>query len=336
MLPERVTIPPMRFLFLLALAWHALALAAPQDCKLVRIEEWAVRLERGLPVLDGEINGQKVAILLDTGTGLSFVPRAATGRLGLTRYESTGAQDTRTTSTLETTRIDELRIGKAARRNWNLPVLGTVDFGSQVSLVLGADFFTQADVEFDLPNKAVRLFQATRDCEGVSLAYWARDGASHVPLEREPAILVPVSVNGRPLRALLDSGSEFSALDTPEAARLGVTRATPGAVLAGCSIGVGRPAVDYWGARFESFIIGDEKIGTPTLRFADLFGRSGDAETGARLKSDSVGLPHMVLGNDFLGAHRVLVARSQGRLYFTYSGGTVFPVGVEKGCQDLR
>ena len=50
----------------------------------------------------------------------------------------------------------------------------------------------------------------------------------------------------------------------------------------------------------------------------------------------STGLPHMLLGADFLRAHRVLVARSQGRLYFTYSGGTVFPVGEEKTCQDLR
>jgi predicted aspartyl protease len=323
----------MRFLIFLCLAWHGAAFAA--DCKLVRIEQWPVRLERGLPIIDGEINGQKAAILLDTGTATSFVTRSATARLGLTRYESTGTEDPRVTSTLETTRIDELKIGTATRRNWNLPVLGTVDFGSQVSLVLGADFFAQADVEFDLPGNAVRLFQA-RDCEGVSLAYWARGGAATVPLEREPAILFPVSVNGRALRAMLDTGSEFSALDAAEAARLGVTRATPGVVLAGCSIGVGRQAVDYWGGRFESFVIGDEKIGTPILRFADLFRGSGTTETGSRLEREATGLPHMRLGGDFLRAHRVLVSRSQSRLYFTYSGGTVFPVGAEKGCQDLR
>jgi predicted aspartyl protease len=322
--------PGMRFLLFLCLGWQAAAFAA--DCKLVRIQEWAVRLERGLPVLDGQINGQKIAILLDTGTTTSFVPRAAAGRLGLTRYESTGTEDTRVTSTLETTRIDELKIGSATRKNWNLPVLGTVDFGSQVSLVLGADFFAQADVEFDLPNSAVRLFQA-RDCESASLAYWAKGGASQVALERGS---VPVSVNGRTLRAVLDTGSEFSALDEAEAERLGVTRATPGVVLAGCSIGVGRQAVDYWGGRFESFVIGDEKIATPTLRFADLFRRSGTTETGSRLQREATGLPQMLLGGDFLRAHRVLVSRSQAKMYFTYSGGTVFPVGVEKGCQDLR
>ena len=47
-------------------------------------------------------------------------------------------------------------------------------------------------------------------------------------------------------------------------------------------------------------------------------------------------VPRMVLGVDFLRAHRVYVARSQRKLYFTYTGGTVFPVDATKGCQDLR
>ena len=32
----------------------------------------------------------------------------------------------------------------------------------------------------------------------------------------------------------------------------------------------------------------------------------------------------MLLGYDFLRSHRVLVAHSQHRIYFTYSGGPVF------------
>jgi hypothetical protein len=32
----------------------------------------------------------------------------------------------------------------------------------------------------------------------------------------------------------------------------------------------------------------------------------------------------MLLGADFLRAHRVLVAHSQRKLYFTYTGGPVF------------
>ena len=56
----------------------------------------------------------------------------------------------------------------------------------------------------------------------------------------------------------------------------------------------------------ENFAIGDELIRNPTLRVGDLGPRD------------------MLLGLDFLRAHRVLVSNSQGRVYFTYIGGRVF------------
>ena len=56
----------------------------------------------------------------------------------------------------------------------------------------------------------------------------------------------------------------------------------------------------------ESFAIGDELIRNPAVRVGDLGGRD------------------MLLGLDFLRAHRVLVSNSQGLVYFTYIGGRVF------------
>jgi hypothetical protein len=42
--------------------------------------------------------------------------------------------------------------------------------------------------------------------------------------------------------------------------------------------------------------------------------------------------PDVLLGNDFLRTHRLLVARGQGRIYFTYSGGPVFPAPLAAEC----
>jgi Aspartyl protease len=58
--------------------------------------------------------------------------------------------------------------------------------------------------------------------------------------------------------------------------------------------------------RLDTFAVGDELIRDPTLR------------------TSNIGLRDMLLGLDFLRAHRVLVANSQRRLYFTYTGGRVF------------
>src|SRR5436190_12914822 len=84
-------------------------MAAPPECKLIRIEEWPVRIERNMPIIDGEINGNKVAILIDTGSQRSFVTRSAVARMMLTRTNIG-------TTGLESVRLEELRIGPAKRK----------------------------------------------------------------------------------------------------------------------------------------------------------------------------------------------------------------------------
>lgn len=299
----------------------ASAAALAQDCQLVRMEEWRVRLERDLPVIDGEINRQKAGILLDTGAERSHVTRSAAVRLGLARFDVGG------TAALEAVRIDELRIGPAMRKDWTALLAADLDFGTDVALVLGRDFFAALELELDFANRAVRLFQA-RGCPGVPLAYWAKGTpAGEARLEPGSDIAVTVSVNGRPLRAALDSGAAVSALGMVEAARLGFTPQASQVKPAGCAIGIARRPVDYWAAPMESFVIGNETIRNPTLRFAELPAKDADPFTGGA---------QMVLGMDFLRSHRVLVSSSQRRLYFTYVGGPVFPLGPIPGCQDPR
>src|SRR5882672_8029009 len=166
------------WIFLAAALTGSAAAAAPQDCKLVRIEEWPVRLERNLPLIDGEINGQKVAILLDTAAERSAVTRSAATRLMLSRYDpSSRLYAVGTDKPIEAVLIDELRIGPAMRKHWTVTLAPEHDFGSGVSLILGEDFLSAVDVELDFPNRAVRLYRP-KDCQGVSLAYWEKSGGA--------------------------------------------------------------------------------------------------------------------------------------------------------------
>ena len=305
------------------------AMAAPPECKLIRIEEWPVRIERNMPIIDGEINGNKVAILIDTGSKKSFVTRSAVARMMLTRMHVG-------TTGLESVRIEELRIGPASRRDWNVLVAPEQDFGTQVvSLILGYDFFAAVDFEFDLANRAIRLFQA-RDCDGTSLAYWTDAKPVETQVQGTNEILVTVAVNGRLMFGVLDSGASVSALTMAESVRLGVNAKTPGVVTAGCSIGIGRPALDYWSAPFESFAIGNEVIRNPTLRIADFTRETSVSQVGGGQASRFAAQPQLILGMDFLRAHRIFIANSQRRMYFTYAGGTVFPAGSDRTCHDMR
>ena len=326
-----------RCIFAAAAAAIGLALAGAAaeagKCKVARIAEWSLRAGYYRPVFDGAINGQKIGILIDTGADMSLVRRSAATRLGLTRYQAPGRSviGIGGESHAEYVHIDEFRLGQGVRKNWEVLVAGEGSFSDDVAVLLGDDYFQQVDVEFDLAHNAVRLYE-TKDCEGVSLAYWATEPAGEVPIEAGSRIRLTVAINGKPVRAQLDSGVGYSMLSKADAARLGVTPESPGVVAGGCVRGLGEKQADSWFGQFESFAIGNERIRNPRIRFADLWRHTTYTETGSRVPNRFAGHPDLLLGADFLRAHRVLVARSQRKMYFTYAGGTVFPGKPGKGC----
>lgn len=250
---------------------------AAGECKLVKTAEWAINDTAEIPVVEGAINGNRIGVALDTATNVSRIAGSATDRLGLVRREAGGLYTLSSGgNAVDANSIREFRVGGSILQGWGkLMVEGNE--GRDYAVVLGYDFFQQVDVEFDLPQRAVRLFQP-QGCGDLSLAYWAPRAASRVPMQadsRRPAILVPVKLNGKPAVAMISTGSAYS-------------------LVAGSF------------ARLETFAIGDELIRDPALRTANL------------------GVRDMLLGLDFLRAHRVLIAHSQRRMYFTYTGGRVF------------
>ena len=308
----------------------ARAFADAPSCRLSQVAEWPVRLERNHLLVEGAINGQKVGVMLDTGASRTMLLRAAAERLGVSRQEAGrryrafgfGGE-----TNVEVASIDEFRIGQAVRKGWRIMVVGEHDFGEAVAVILGEDFLDQVDVEFDLARNAVRLFRAD-GCGGVSLAYWASEGVSVVDFEpifeAQPRIVLTVQINGKPVRAMLDSGAGASVLDLSEAQRLGVTPESPGAVPGGQWRGLGEKAEEVWIAPLKTFAIGNELISDTSIAFGDIWRHATISATGSRIARKGEGEEAMVLGADFLRAHRVLIAHSQQKIYFTYSGGPVF------------
>jgi clan AA aspartic protease (TIGR02281 family) len=312
----------------MALAFPIRAAAADASgCKFARIAEWPVRIERGQLITDGAINGKPVAVVLDTGAMQTLIMRAAAARLGLTRKGVPGARmfGAGGDSAVDATLLDEFRVGQFARANVSMIVSGETDFGTDV--LLGEDFFRQFDVEFDLAGKVVRLYRP-ENCATSLLAYWADANVGQVEIERvregRAEIVLTVEINDRPIRAILDSGASVSVLDKGEAARVGVTPETPGVVPVVAGAGLGSRSVQLWVGSFASFTIGNETIRDTEIDFADVFKGATTTGIGSHIPVKVDGLPSMLLGADFLRSHRVLVAHSQRRIYFTYNGGPVF------------
>lgn len=311
---------PVAIAGLLLTVFAAPVLAQAPKCQLVRVAEWEVKFRGGLPTVEGAINGKKIGVLLDTGAYASLITKDAANRLGVemrgARYETivgVGGE-----SDVHVARIDELYIAGATRTNLRVRVSGERPIPG-VDFILGDDFFNHVDLEFDYAKGVVRLFQP-RNCKGEPLAYWDAS-AQQVPMEEGEKIVIPLKVNGRSARALLDSGASVSGISLGFAARVGVTPESPGAAPSVCSTGLGAYAVQSWVAPFDSIAVGDEVIHNARLRMADY---------GPELAR----IHDMLLGTDFLRTHRVLVARSQRKVYFTYIGGQVFPATPALGCDE--
>jgi hypothetical protein len=189
--------------------------------------------------------------------------------------------------------------------------------------LLGEDFLSSFDVEFDLANGVVRLWQP-KDCEGVSLAYWTRDVAGEVAIETvtdmRRKIAFVVQLNGKQVHAILDSGASTSIVSKHDAEAVGATSA--GRTIG--SSGLGAKTVDAWIGKFAHFAIGNEDIPDVEIRVSDIYQGATYVGTGSRISKNVFEEQPMLLGADFLRAHRTLVSHSQRKMYFTYVGGPVF------------
>ena len=305
------------------------AVTGATNCKLARIAEWPVRLSGNHILVDGAINSQKIGVMLDTGAPDTLILRSAATRLGLLTREVKGSRmfGIGGETTVEVTTVDDFNLGGVSANGFRLLVVGERDFGEKVAVVIGEDFLQRFDVEFDLARRVVRLHQP-KDCDSVSLAYWTKEVAGEVEIEAideyRPRINLTVHINGQPIRAMLDSGAASSVLTLRDAASLGVTPETPGVVATNPGGGLGAKSVDTWIGPFQSFAIGNEKISDVRIRFADLYKDTTYTQTGTQIRRNASAMQPMLLGADFISAHRVLVSHSQRKLYFTYAGGPVF------------
>jgi predicted aspartyl protease len=308
------------------------AAMAQGKCQFVRVVEWPVRMVRSKILVDGAINGKSVGIVLDTGATRSLVVRATAARLELPRHEAPGIRmfGVGGETKAEIAVIDELTLGKAPLKGVQFLVAGEGDWPPGMDVLLGEDFLQNFDLEFDLAHNAVRLYQP-KDCDSAWLAYWTKDVVGEVEIERidsnRAQIQFQVHVNDKPIDAELDSGASSTILTKAQAEALGVTPDTPGTRHAGTTGGLGARTVDWYVGSFKSFAIGNESIPDVRLRFADLYKDQTYSSTTSRVIKNIARNQPMLIGADFLRAHRVLVAHSQRKMYFSYAGGPVFDTG---------
>jgi tetratricopeptide (TPR) repeat protein len=307
---------------------------AAGKCTLGKLAEIPITMTGPRALATVKINGQESQLTVDSGAFYSMISPSSSVTLGLkpsplpygfqVRGFAGGRADVMHVS------VKTLTFAGADLHNIGFLVGGT-DIGSGSVGLLGRNILYFGDVEYDFAHGFVRMFEA-KDCSQTPLAYWT--GASSqapiyvrddfhqsstgtlIPQAKAPWMytnLSPVWVNGVEYHAEIDTGSPVSFLSVGAAAKVGITPESPGVVFAGDSFGVGKTTFRTYIARFDSFKIGQEEIRNAKLRVGDI---------------DLPGID-MILGADFVLSHRIYVANSQHKMYFTYNGGPVFDLAVK-------
>jgi predicted aspartyl protease len=298
-------------------------LAAPAACQLVKIGELSVTTARNESLAAVSINGRAAQMLMDTGAARSSLWRPALESLGLhsvhsdVKFYGVGGTDQADTVT-----VRDFALGGYVVHDLTLFVLGHGTQPGAFAGSLGEDFLSKLDVEFDLRAHSIRFF-TPKNCSGDEVVYWAKAYSMirlvH-PIGAGDQPYVKVVLNGHEVLAVLDSGATVSMVTSEVAARTGGGPA----VAASSTRGIAGQPLATSVAVFPTLSVGQEQIQNVTLRIADLFGRDKEVRAGSWIPTDPGSQPDMLIGADFFLAHRIYIARSQGKVYFTYQGGPIF------------
>lgn len=315
----------MKWKFAAALAAGLLAPLAWAECRLQQLE-MPVRIVNQRPMGMLSLNGVEVPMLIDSGAFFSMLQPSTAAQLGLRLqrlpdhirlYGYTGAIDA------QLTRVDKVGLGGKVIPNVEF-IVGGNELGSGIMGVLGRNFLSIADTEYDLAHGVVRLALPKGDCEKTNLAYWAGEAPvieaelDNNHREGNNDIRVAVRVNGVKLRAMMDTGAPRTALKLRAARRAGVKEAD--LKEAGRVGGAGAGRVRSWIGEIASFELGGEKIANNQLEVDDT--DHGDAD--------------LLIGLDYFLSHRIYVSRLQRKVYATWNGGPVFARGDAVGAYDAR
>jgi hypothetical protein len=292
---------------LLALLTPAIARA---NCVIDQKATIPLQVIGGTIALPVEVNGTTATFILDTGAQRSVVTQAAVERLGLARDQwvgttmsGVGGIDRRPNADPRSISLGGIPlVRRTLTHDDSLTVasLPTTHAGNLViDGLLGRDFLSLFDLDIDLPARRLTLYQV-RGCTGRFLPWAGNYTAIPVTIPTEDAVVVPVTLDGRPLRALLDTGASASLLAAPGIFKLGLTPASLSADPADQISGLGPRTLIVHRHRFDALRIGDQTTSSPLLWVEPV-----------RLSP----IVDMLLGADWLAGRRIWISFATKQMF---------------------
>jgi predicted aspartyl protease/tetratricopeptide (TPR) repeat protein len=285
--------------------------SAASACRAVNYGTLPVEMVGGRATTMAKINGKDTRFIIDTGAFYNTMPRATAEALGL--HLEMAPQGFYITGLGGSMGVSLTRVKEFGILDAKLPNITFIVGGSDMGMgLLGAPLLDLFDLEADLAAGKMTIMKPT-GCSNAVMAYWSPGNYNEAKLLSPEGTYdrksrVTVLVNGKPVKALLDTGAH-TAITRKAALRVGIDMSK--AEAGGDGGGIGSHHYQTWIARVDSYSVGTETIQNSKMRIMD-------SDIG-----DGPNPDEMLLGADFFLSHHIYIANSQRKIYFTYNGGRV-------------
>jgi len=274
--------------------------AAHAACRVTAQTTVPIDLANGHLLVSVQVNGEASTFILDTGAERTLMGEDVVRQLGVARdswVASTvlgiGGYEERPNALPRSLQLGGVILRRHSLIGDNSVTVGPLPItavqGRPIAGLLGRDFISPFDLDIDLPARQLTLY----DVSGCSTGFlpWHITYAS-IPSTTPvgAALVIPVSINGISLRALIDTGASSSLIAAPGMARLALTPALLAHDPGGNGSGIGPAPVFMRRHQFETLSVGPVTTLNPTLWVSPV---------------RVVPIVDMLLGADWLSARRM-------------------------------
>ena len=286
----RVNMPPIQPIcrvFVLVLLTFLSACDTPKaDCSLTMVAHMPLQVQDNLLVVPAGINGQWIALVVDSGAERTTISDATADRLGLPhdpRYRTRSVGVGGRTVAMDVS-VDRFVLGGVHFPVDRIAVGGftlKTPRGLDADGLLGADILLAFDMDIDLPGRQLTLYRARQCTE--ALPPWSQPAIEITGVgSRKDRLLVPIEVDGMSGMAILDTGASNNVIGADLARRLGLNAQSMAADRTVSQHGIGPQEASAYLHRFKQFRIGPVVQADPVIPVQLAEAGLGDALIGER------------------------------------------------------
>jgi predicted aspartyl protease len=256
------------------------------------------------PMVTVSANGHSVTLILDTGAERTVLTPAVAERIGAQRPRIEFQRKMRGIGGDLPTHEVELRSFAAGevpipwRRVLVAPVAITRVFPTPLDGLLGADVLSDFDIDLDLPRHQMTFYQK-QSCPTAAPDWAGPYTAISTGLSLGEHLFFPVRLDGHRIFAVVDTGSQITALSTTAAQALGLSE---GLLARDRPVTIQGAAAEVLASRVHRFTkleVGTMVVRDPEIIVTDL--KLSDAD--------------LVLGVDFLSSRRLWLSYGSHRIF---------------------